>query len=96
MADIGRTPRPAGTGAVIYDISQARARAAAAPAEASAPADSAGFTESAQELARAHEAVKASPGVRAERVKALKQQIESGKYNPDPREVARKILERGL
>jgi negative regulator of flagellin synthesis FlgM len=95
MADIGRTSRPSGTGAVIYDITRARPRAAA-PEAAGVPADTAGFTEGARELARAHEAAKAAPDVRAERVRALKQQIENGQYNPDPREVARKILERGL
>lgn len=94
MADIGRTNRTRGTGAVVYDITRARDKAQAAPA--TAQADSTGISESARELSRAHEAVQASPEIRAERVKALKHQIANGQYNPDPREVAKKILERGL
>jgi len=40
--------------------------------------------------------VEAAPDVRTERVRALQQQIRNGSYNPDPREVAKQILERGL
>jgi flagellar biosynthesis anti-sigma factor FlgM len=40
--------------------------------------------------------VEESPEVRAERVAALKAQIANGTYNPDPREVARKLVERGF
>jgi flagellar biosynthesis anti-sigma factor FlgM len=34
--------------------------------------------------------------VRAERVRELKKQIAEGTYEPDPREIARKLLESGF
>jgi negative regulator of flagellin synthesis FlgM len=58
--------------------------------------DSAGITDAARELSGALRAVVESPEVRAERVAALKAQIANGTYNPDPREVARKLVERGF
>ena len=60
------------------------------------PADTAGISEDARELSRAREAVEAAPDVRADRVRSLQQQIRNGNYNPDPREVAKRIMERGL
>ncbi len=93
MPDVGRT-RTTGVSGVVYDFSRAQARRAAATA--AQPADSAGISEDARELARAREVVEAAPDVRPERVRALQQQIRNGSYNPDPREVAKQILERGL
>ena len=58
--------------------------------------DSAGITGEARELGRALQAVEAVDDVRAERVAALRAQIANGSYNPDPREVAKKLLERGF
>lgn len=58
--------------------------------------DSAGITNSARELGRALQAVEAVDDVRAERVAALRAQIANGTYNPDPREVAKKLIERGF
>lgn len=94
MADVGRTRTTGVTGAVVYDFSRAQARRAASAT--ATPADTAGISEDARELSRAREAVEAAPDVRADRVRALQQQIRNGNYNPDPREVAKRILERGL
>lgn len=91
MTNIRKT---SGSRAVIYDFSGARERAASATAEQ--PADASGISANARELSRAHTAVEHTADVRAERVAELRAQIARGDYNPDPREVARKILERGL
>ncbi|HMS58505.1 MAG TPA: flagellar biosynthesis anti-sigma factor FlgM [Tepidiformaceae bacterium] len=94
MADVGRTRTTGVTGAVVYDFSRAQARRAASAT--ATPADTAGISEDARELSRAREAVEAAPDVRADRVRSLQQQIRNGNYNPDPREVAKRIMERGL
>lgn len=91
MSNIRKT---SGSGAVIYDLASARERAGSPPADHAV--DEAGISANARELSRAHTAVEHTPDVRAERVAALRAQIARGDYNPDPREVARKILERGL
>src|SRR4051812_165297 len=93
MSEIGPTGSTNSPQAVVYDFTRERRRI---EAERSAPADRTGFTDEARELARARQAVDETSDVRAERVAALKKQIESGQYNPDPHEVAKKILERGL
>ncbi len=67
---------------VVYDISAARRRAAARAA--------------ARELSHALLAVEDSPEMRAEKVRALRAQIANGTYRPDPRDVARHMLERGF
>lgn len=84
----------AGGPAAIYGFPRSREQA-----ESSAKAgrtDSAGITGAARELGRALQAVEAVDEVRAERVAALRAQIANGTYNPDPHEVARKLLERGF
>ncbi|GIW13413.1 MAG: hypothetical protein KatS3mg062_0852 [Tepidiforma sp.] len=65
------------------------------PAVAPEPADRAGITEDARELARALQAVQDAPEVRELRVAALRRAIAEGRYAPDPREIARKLMERG-
>jgi flagellar biosynthesis anti-sigma factor FlgM len=40
--------------------------------------------------------VESSEEVRAERVAALRAQIANGTYNPDPREIAKRLVERGF
>ena len=95
MSEVRKTSGGDGPQAVIYDLSRARQRIAAA-AEPVASSDSAGITESARELNRARAAVEAAPETRTERVRALKQQIANGTYQPDPQEIARKILDRGF
>ncbi|MEX0781798.1 MAG: flagellar biosynthesis anti-sigma factor FlgM [Dehalococcoidia bacterium] len=77
------------------DLAERRRQAESAEPSAKS-ADQARVSESARELARAHGAVEASPEVRAERVAQLKAQIADGNYNPDPKEVAKKLLERGF
>ena len=58
--------------------------------------DRAGITANARELNRALNIVVGAPEGRAERVAALREQIANGTYTPDPRDVARAILKRGL
>ena len=94
MADVRKTNGPAPAVGVVYDLSRARQRVAGA--EAAAESDSAGITEEARELGRAHGIVQAAPDVRAERVAALKKQIQNGTYQPDAKEIARQILDRGF
>lgn len=94
MAGVRKT---SGTGAprgVVHDLAGARQRVM--PAAAVEPVDSAGITPRARTLARALEAVEESSEVRAERVRALRAQIQNGTYNPDPREIARRLVERGF
>ncbi len=94
MAGVKKTSEAGAAGAVIYDLS--RARAGAVPAERIERSDSAGITGKARELASALEIVTESDEVRAERVQALKEQIANGTYHPDPREIAKKLVERGF
>ena len=58
--------------------------------------DSAGITDTAREPSSALHVVEESEEVRAERIRALREQIANGTYNPDPHEVARKLLEHGF
>ena len=95
MTEIRKSAGPAPARGVVYDITQARARAASRVASAEPP-DVAGFSDGARELARAREAAELAPEIRSEKVKALKHQIENGQYNPDPREIARSLVERGF
>jgi flagellar biosynthesis anti-sigma factor FlgM len=71
-------------------------RSQAATADRVDRSDSSGITGQARELAGALQIVGESDDVRAERVAALKAQIANGTYNPDPREIARKLVERGF
>ncbi|HMO53052.1 MAG TPA: flagellar biosynthesis anti-sigma factor FlgM, partial [Tepidiformaceae bacterium] len=66
------------------------------PAGKPGRSDSAGITSAARELGRALQAVEEVDAVRAERVEALRAQIQNGTYNPDPREIAKKLLEQGI
>lgn len=93
MPDVHKTTAPGASRGVIYDLAAARARASAASSES---ADSAGFTGRGRELARANAAVRESPEARAEKIRFLRAQIQAGEYRPDPREIARSILARGL
>jgi len=51
------------------------------------------ISSKAVEIKVALEALSSVPEVRKDRVEELKKLIEEGKYNPDPKEVAKKILE---
>jgi len=78
---------------VVYDISTARRRTAV---RAAAPPDRSGISDAARELSRALLAVEDSPEVRTEKVRVLRAMIANGSYRPDPREVARHMLEQGF
>lgn len=94
MSGVRRTGGAGGPTA-IYGSSKGREQAEGA-AKSGTRADSAGITGAARELGRALQAVEAVDDVRAERVAALRAQIANGTYSPDPREVAKKLLERGF
>lgn len=96
MSDIRKTSAPSGAPAVVYDLAKERAERAAVSNTAHPNRDSSGISASARELSRARAAVESADDVRQERIQALREQIARGEYNPDPREVAKKILERGL
>lgn len=84
----------AGGPAAIYGLPRSREQAET-PAKPGRT-DSTGITGAARELGRALQAVDAVDEVRAERVAELRARIANGTYNPDPREVAKKLLERGF
>jgi len=93
---MGEIQKPAETApplGVIYDIAAARRRLAP---RAPSRGDAAQIGGEARELSRASAIVEASPEIRADRVSLLQTEIEHGTYRPDPREVARQILARGL
>jgi flagellar biosynthesis anti-sigma factor FlgM len=94
MAEIRKTASAPGTGAVIYDFPSGRARVIAA--EPMERKDTAGITESARELARARDAVFAAPETRGLRIAELRSLIDRGAYQPDPKDIARRILDAGL
>ena len=94
MAGVRKTSGSSAPRGVAYDF--AKARGNAATVERSSGADSAGITSEARALASALRIVEDADEVRAERVRALKEQIANGTYNPDPREVARQLVERGF
>jgi|KBSSwiStaDraftv2_1062776.scaffolds.fasta_scaffold2329818_1 flagellar biosynthesis anti-sigma factor FlgM len=89
MPPVKKTERKSAPQALPSDIPRARRAASPAPAPA-------GPSDRDTELSRALEAVQAVDDVRAARVAALRKQIQDGTYQPDPREVARQILEHGL
>ena len=66
------------------------------PAPRQETADPSELASDACEMDRALGIVDGAPEVRAERVAALREQIANGTYAPDPRDVAREILKRGL
>ena len=94
MAGVRKTSGPSAARGVVYDFQ--KARASIATADRVERSDSSGITEQARELASALKVVEESEELRSERVRALKEAIANGTYNPDPREVARKLVERGF
>ncbi len=85
-----------GPSGAVYDFGQYHARALSASAQAVDASDKAGISHSARQLARARAEVDAAPEVRTALIQQLKQSIADGTYNPDPRDIARSILQRGL
>jgi flagellar biosynthesis anti-sigma factor FlgM len=94
MAGVRKTSGAGAARGVVYDLAGARQRVASLAA--TERGDSAGITPQARTLARALEAVDEASDVRAARVRALRAQILNGTYNPDPAEIARKLVERGF
>lgn len=92
-----RKSSASGIPGVVYDMSTYRSRSASAAAASSVEAaDQAAVSEGARELSRARAAVEIAADIRPERIQALRVSISEGKYQPDPREIARRILERGF
>ena len=94
MSDVRKLTSAVSARGGVTDIAEARARSGAAPVHSRH--DSAGFSERACELSRADLAVHETSEVRAEKIRALRAQIQAGEYRPDPRTIARSILERGF
>ena len=94
MSGVRKTSGSSATRGVVRDFPSGRSQAATA--DRIDRTDSSGITDRARELAGALHVVGESDEVRAERVAALKAQIANGTYNPDPREIARRLVERGF
>ena len=95
MSQIRKSSSAGPTGAV-YDMSQYRTRTASAAAQGVEATDQAAVSDSARELSKARGVVESSADVRTGLIESLRLSIAEGKYQPDPREIARKIMERGL
>ena len=93
MAGVKKTSGASDARAVVHDFSKARPQAKSG--DSVECADTSG-TPAERELAAARRIVEETDEIRAERVRALKEQIAKGTYHPDPREIARKLLERGF
>jgi negative regulator of flagellin synthesis FlgM len=63
------------------------------PGQPPLPSDTVEISNRSRELARARQAVDATPEVRTEKVAAIKKRIEDGTYTVSPRLLARKLLE---
>jgi negative regulator of flagellin synthesis FlgM len=97
MDEMAGVRKSSGTGAtrgVVYDL--ARARSGSAASGARVRGDRSSVTQEEGELSTALQAAEASDEVRAEKVRALREQIANGSYNPDPREIAKSLIERGF
>jgi flagellar biosynthesis anti-sigma factor FlgM len=95
MAGVRKTSGPSAARGVVYDLAKSRA-GASATVDNAGRTDSSGITDGARELASALRIVQEAEEARTERMLALKAQIANGTYNPDPREIARKLVERGF
>jgi flagellar biosynthesis anti-sigma factor FlgM len=90
MSHLRKTPGTSSTRGVVYDLAERRRRMKSVDGGPPGAGEA-----DASDLQRPG-AVDAPPELRAERVARLKAQIADGTYNPDPMEVARKLLERGF
>lgn len=95
MSELKKLAATTPGGAIVYEMTP-RIRSAEQKAPVPLRPDSAGITDGARELARAHAEVDGARDVRTEKVEALRARIASGSYQPDPREIAQAILKRGL
>ena len=71
----------------------AKARAKAKAKESSSTGDRVSVSEDAKLVAEAAKRAAESPDVRVDRVEALKAQVQSGNYTPDPRKIAQKLVD---
>lgn len=93
MAGVRKTSSPTASRGLVYDFHK---RPALSTAEPEDRLDSAGTTAHARGLSDTLHIVEESEEARAEKVRALREAIANGTYHPDPREVARKLVERGF
>ncbi|MCZ2109327.1 MAG: flagellar biosynthesis anti-sigma factor FlgM [Dehalococcoidia bacterium] len=94
MGEIRKTGETVGPAGGVYGFPNSQRRVATE--EPASHADSVSVGEAAREASAALHVVEASPGVRIERVTELRAKIARGDYQPDAREIAREILNRGL
>lgn len=94
MAGVRKTSGPNAVRTTVLDLAAHRTHAEALSAPE--PGDLAGITARGKELAGALGAVAIAGDVRLGRVLALREQIRNGSYQPDPREIARRLMERGF
>ena len=78
------------------DDSEAVAKAKAKAKSQSSSGDRVSVSSDAKLVAEAAKAAMESPEVRVDRVEALRAQVQSGNYNPDPRRIAQKLVESDL
>lgn len=90
------TQGPASTGAVIHELRRARTATRASADVSPVSSDTAGITDTARLLNEAQSVVNAAIDFRPSRVNELRLAIANGTYQADDREVARKLLDRGL
>ncbi len=93
MAGVRKASGQSVTPDVAYNSRKARAGTSVIDSDCT---DGAVITDTARELSSALHVVEEAEEVRAERIRALREQIANGTYNPDPHEVARKLLEHGF
>lgn len=89
------TSGPSGPGAVIYEFRRSSAGTKIARLAPSA-GDAAAITDKARHVGKASTVVENSTEIRPDRVRELKAAIAGGTYQADDREVAKKLLARGL
>lgn len=94
MAGVRKSSPANASRGVVYEM--ARARTGSTDAQATVRGDTSGITSAARQLSSALHVVEATDEVRAEKVRALRKQIADGTYNPDPREIAVRLVERGF
>lgn len=92
MARVKKTSGAGESRGVVYQFPGGRV----GPSAAADGRDRARVAPQAGAVDRARSVVETTPEIRAERVRALKEQIANGTYRPDPREVAQAIAKHGL
>ncbi len=71
----------------------AKAKAKAKAKDSSSTGDRVSVSQDAKLVAEAARSANESPDVRVDRVEALKAQVQSGNYTPDPRKIAQKLVD---